>query len=206
MNAREYIRKNANIPNLLTLLRLFLVPVYVALFVKGLKYSALTVFLVACFTDLLDGFLARRLNQITDFGKLVDPFADKVMVLTAMFSMTVGNSKIPQVIPWEATLLLLLKEAVMVVGGLVMLKHGIVVYSSMIGKTAHCVFIGALVATYFHDFLSGALPSWPLSPDLLLVWLAVALTLCAMVFYVTASIRKARDLGIIGQAKEKAQP
>ena len=206
MNAREYIRKNANIPNFLTLLRLFLVPVYVALFVKGEKYPALIVFSFACFTDLLDGFLARRLNQVTDFGKLVDPFADKVMVLTAMFSMTLGNAKIPQVIPWAATLLLLMKEAVMVVGGLVMLRHGIVVYSSMIGKTAHCVFIGALVATYFHDFLSGALPSWPLSPDLLLVWLAVALTLCAMVFYVTASIRKARDLGIIGQAKENAQP
>ncbi|MEA5015778.1 MAG: CDP-alcohol phosphatidyltransferase family protein [Candidatus Limiplasma sp.] len=206
MNAREYIRKNANIPNLLTLLRLLLVPVYVVLFAKGRKYPALAVFLAACLTDLFDGFLARKLNQITNFGKLVDPFADKVMVLTAMFSMTIGNSKIPQVIPWEATVLLLLKEAVMVVGGLIMLKHGIVVYSSMIGKTAHCVFIGALVATYFHEFLSGALPTWLMSPDLILVWLAVALTLCAMVFYVIDSIRKARALGIIGHAKEKAQP
>lgn len=206
MNAREYIRKNANIPNFLTLLRLFLVPVYVALFVRGEKYPALIVFSGACFTDLLDGFLARKLNQITDFGKLVDPFADKVMVLTAMFSMTLGNSKIPPVIPWAATLLLLMKEAVMVIGGLVMLRHGIVVYSSMIGKTAHCVFIGALVATYFHDFLSGALPSWPISPDLILVWLAVALTLWAMVFYILSSIRKATALGIIGPAKEKARP
>ena len=206
MNAREYIKKNANIPNLLTLLRLFSVPVYVALFVNGQKYPALFVFLAACLTDLLDGFLARKLNQITDFGKLVDPFADKVMVLTAMFSMTLGSAAIPPVIPWVATILLLLKEGVMVVGGLVMLKHRIVVYSSLIGKTAHCVFIGALVATYFHDFWIGALPAWPISPDLILVWLAVALTLYAMVFYIVGSVQKAKALGIIGQARENAQP
>jgi CDP-diacylglycerol--glycerol-3-phosphate 3-phosphatidyltransferase len=206
LNAREYFKKNANIPNLLTLLRLFSVPVYVALFVDGQKYPALIVFLAACLTDLLDGFLARKLNQITDFGKLVDPFADKVMVLTAMFSMTLGNAAIPPVIPWAATVLLLLKEGVMVVGGLVMLKHRIVVYSSLIGKTAHCVFIGALVATYFHDFWISALPGLPISLDLILVWLAVALTLYAMVFYISSSVQKAKALGIIGQAKEKAQP
>lgn len=206
MNAREYFKKNANIPNLLTLLRLFSVPVYVVLFVDGRKYPALIVFLAACLTDLLDGFLARKLNQITDFGKLVDPFADKVMVLTAMFSMTLGSAEIPPVIPWAATLALLLKEGVMVIGGLVMLRHHIVVYSSLIGKTAHCVFIGALVATYFHDFWIHALPGWPMSLDLILIWLAVALTLYAMVFYIINSIQKAKSLGIIGRAREKASP
>ncbi len=203
MTPGEYVRKNANIPNLLTLLRLLLVPVYAVLFIQGRKYPALIVFLVACFTDLLDGFLARKLGQITDFGKLVDPFADKVMVLAAMFSMALGNAAIPAVIPWTAVLILLAKEVVMVAGGLVMLKHGIVVYSNLIGKAAHVVFICALVASYFHDALAAAYPAWPLSPDLLLLWLAVILTLCAMVFYVIAGIRQGFALGIIGDNKKQ---
>ncbi len=198
MPAKDYIKRNLTIPNVLTLLRLLLVPVYVILFVNGQKYAALTVFLVACFTDLLDGMLARRLNQITDFGKLVDPFADKVMVLTAMFSMSIGNALIPPVIPWAAVIILLAKEGVMIVGGLIMLKHGIVVYSSLIGKVAHCVFIGALAASFFHDWLVEKCMGWPIPPDMALLWLAVGLTLCALLFYVTDSLQKAKAQGIIG--------
>lgn len=199
MTAKDYIRRNWNLPNALTLLRLFLVPVYAILFVRGQKYPALIVFLVACFTDLLDGQIARRFHLITDFGKLMDPFADKVMVLTALLSMAIGNPPhIAPVIPWAAVIIVLLKEAVMVIGGLLMLKHGIVVFSSLIGKVAHVVFVGGLVAAYFHEALLEALPGWFLTPDLILIWLAVALTLCALVFYVTSSIRKAKAQGIIG--------
>ena len=192
MNVREYIKKNATIPNVLTLIRLLMVPVYIILFVQGQKYMALAAFLTACFTDLLDGYLARRLNQITDFGKLVDPFADKVMILTTMFSMTLGNSSIPPVIPWMAVVILLLKESVMVVGGILMLKRGIVVYSSLIGKIAHTVFVGALVATFFHDALATQYSGWAISPDLILLWVAIILTLCALSFYVITSIQKVR--------------
>ena len=70
MTIREYMRQNWNVPNVLTLIRLFLVPVYILLFSIGEKYSALTVFLLASFTDLLDGRIARKYNLITDFGKL----------------------------------------------------------------------------------------------------------------------------------------
>lgn len=199
MNAKEYIKQNLNVPNVLTLIRLLLVPVYIALFACGQKYAALIVFLVASFTDLLDGRIARKYNLITDFGKLMDPFADKVMVLTAMFSMAIGNGAIPPVIPWAAVVILLLKELVMIVGGMVMLKHGIVVYSSMIGKVAHCVFIASLVATYFHGWFAGVCAGWPMTPDLILIWLAVCLTLCTLVFYVTDSVKKAREMGIIGK-------
>ncbi|MCL1854421.1 MAG: CDP-alcohol phosphatidyltransferase family protein [Clostridia bacterium] len=197
MSAWANIKKNATIPNVLSLARLLLVPVYVVLFLKGRKDAALAVFLAACITDMLDGFLARKLHQITNFGKLVDPFADKVMVLTTMFSLAFGNARIPAVIPWPAVFILLLKECVMVVGGLVMLKHGIVVHSSMIGKVAHAIFTIALAASFFHDMLSAAFPDWPMNPALMLVWLAVALTLCALVFYVLRSIQKARAKGIL---------
>lgn len=201
MTLKEYIKKNLNVPNVLTLIRLFLVPVYIVLFSCGQKYPALAVFLLASFTDLLDGRIARKYNLITDFGKLMDPFADKVMVLTAMFSMAIGNGAIPQVIPWAAVIVLLAKEMVMVVGGMLMLKNGIVVCSSMIGKVAHCVFIGSLVATYFHDWFVKTCVGWPVTPDLILIWLAVCLTLCALLFYVIDSVKKAKEKGVIGKNK-----
>lgn len=103
----------------------------------------------------------------------MDPFADKVMVLTALLSMAIGSSAIPPVVPWVAVIILLMKELAMIIGGLVMLKHGIVVYSRLIGKTAHCVFIAGLVATYFHDWFVARCVGWMLTPDLLLLWLGV---------------------------------
>ena len=133
MTAKEFIRKNLNVPNILTMIRLLLVPVYVALFIGGHKYAALVTFLVASLTDLLDGRIARKYNLITDFGKLVDPFADKVMVLTVLFSMAIGSPAIPAVVPWAAVIILLAKELVMILGGVAMYRHGIVVYYSMIG-------------------------------------------------------------------------
>ena len=76
-----------NTANKLTMLRVFLIPVYLALWhidFPGSYYAALAVFVVASLTDLLDGYIARHYNQITDFGKFMDPLADKVLVLTAM--------------------------------------------------------------------------------------------------------------------------
>lgn len=199
MTAREYIRKNLNVPNVLTLIRLLLVPVYVIYFACGQKMAALIVFLLASFTDLLDGRIARKFNLITDFGKLMDPFADKVMVLTAMFSMAIGNGAVPAVIPWPAVAILLAKELVMVIGGWKLLKRGMVVHSIMIGKVAHCVFIGGLIATYFHDWFVQRCAAWPLTPDILLIWLAVILTLIAMVTYIHRAVRAARQAGILPQ-------
>ena len=202
MTAREYIRNNMNLPNLLTLIRLFLVPVYIVVFAQGEKYAALAVFLVASFTDLLDGRIARKYNLITDFGKLMDPLADKVMVLTAMISMAIGNSRIPKVIPWAAVVVLFLKELVMVIGSSKLLKSGVVVYASMIGKVAQCCFIASLVAVYFHEEIAALFSSWFITPDLMLMWLSVILTLCALVFYVNQGVKIAREKGIIGAARK----
>ncbi|MFC1645733.1 CDP-diacylglycerol--glycerol-3-phosphate 3-phosphatidyltransferase [Candidatus Omnitrophota bacterium] len=78
-----------NLPNRLTVLRLLLVFVFMAfLFMPGLtnKIIAFLVFCIASFTDFLDGWLARKRNEITDLGKLLDPIADKVLVLAAFLS------------------------------------------------------------------------------------------------------------------------
>ena len=186
-----------NLPNKLTMGRIFAIPVFIVVFLMGYRYVATVIFILAAITDMLDGKIARKYNLVTNFGKLMDPFADKVMVLTAMASMAIGNQAIAPVIPWAAVIILLGKELVMVIGGVALLKHGIVVYSSMIGKVAHCVFIASLIASYFHDWFLGACPGWPLTPDLILLWLAVCLTLCALAFYVNQSVKTAKEKGIL---------
>ena len=83
-------RRLWTIPNVLTLIRLILVPVYWVLMLGyHLDYWALGAFLLASATDMLDGFLARRMQGITDFGKLMDPLADKLMVLSVLFTLLI---------------------------------------------------------------------------------------------------------------------
>ena len=76
-----------NLPNILTLIRLVLIPVFIILFYlpsdRSNFYAAL-VFIVAAFTDLLDGYLARKLKLTTKFGAFLDPVADKIIVCTAL--------------------------------------------------------------------------------------------------------------------------
>jgi CDP-diacylglycerol--glycerol-3-phosphate 3-phosphatidyltransferase len=71
----------ANVPNALTVLRLLLIPIVWRFLYEGRMMNALIVFCIAGFTDILDGYLARKNNQITWFGKLLDPLADKLMTL-----------------------------------------------------------------------------------------------------------------------------
>jgi len=72
------------ISNKLTILRIIMVPVFVALMMLDLKIAATVVFVVASFTDMLDGYLARKRNEITTFGKFLDPIADKILVVSAL--------------------------------------------------------------------------------------------------------------------------
>lgn len=81
---RELTRDMWNVPNVLTILRLVLVPVFIVLYMNGQRIAALVVFAVASLTDMLDGRIARKYNLITNFGKLMDPLADKLLVISAM--------------------------------------------------------------------------------------------------------------------------
>jgi CDP-diacylglycerol--glycerol-3-phosphate 3-phosphatidyltransferase len=85
--------KNFNIPNFLTVIRILLVPVFIYyLFKEELFYNilAFAIFLIASITDLVDGYLARKWNQTTEFGKFLDPLADKILVIGC------GNAKISE--------------------------------------------------------------------------------------------------------------
>ena len=175
---REKIRKLFtgvwNIPNVLTMIRLALVPVFVIVFRGGYPRAALAIFCAASLTDMLDGYLARKQSQITDFGKLFDPLADKLMVLTALTCQGAAG-----VFPWTAILIVLAKEVYMVVGSVYMLGKGVVVYANYYGKTATVCFIASLILSFFHAELSAW--GWPL--DRYLLWISVGLSLLAMINY-----------------------
>lgn len=73
-----------NTANKLTMLRVFLIPVFLLLAYSQRMYAAFAVYIIACITDFVDGYVARHYNQTTNFGKFMDPLADKVLVLAAM--------------------------------------------------------------------------------------------------------------------------
>jgi phosphatidylglycerophosphate synthase len=84
-----------NIPNLITLFRAFLVPVFImAIFYRNFKL-ALFIFLVAAVSDALDGFLARRLNQVTTLGVILDPLADKALINSGFILLSYVDRIIP---------------------------------------------------------------------------------------------------------------
>lgn len=173
-----------NVPNCLTILRMLLIPVFVWLYMTGRPKLALAVFIVASLTDALDGYIARKYQLITAFGKLMDPLADKLMVCTALILQGMHG-----IIPWSAIIIVLLKEVLMVIGGVVMLKNDVVVYSNMLGKTAMCAFVAALVLSFFHaEFLAMGFPL-----DSIILWLSVALTLLAMLDYARAAVKTLKE-------------
>ena len=180
---RELTRDMWNIPNTLTLCRLVMIPVFVVLYMSGLPYWALGVFCLASLTDCFDGLLARKLNQITNFGKVFDPLADKLMVLTALACHVIKG-----VFPWPAVAIIAAKEIFMVIGGTVLVRKGFVPSANYYGKVATVTFMAALIAGFFHEYFV-RIGAWV---DLWLLWSAVVLALLALSIYVTESVQLVR--------------
>lgn len=141
----EHIKgeKIINIPNFLTVVRIALLPVVVWRFCADDKIGALIAYLAAMLTDAVDGFIARRFNQVTSLGKLLDPLADKLSLIT-LLGLFVSDGEIPL---WVLAVILL-KEAALIIGGGVALKHGIVVYALPIGKVTTVAFIASIVTRF----------------------------------------------------------
>ena len=139
------MKKNLNLPNALTFLRILMIPaVYITYYqLPERRWIALVIYLLASFTDFLDGYLARKWNQITSFGKLFDPLADKLIVLTVLYCLADTDYA-----PWWVFFLMLGKEILMVLGSLLMLGKKVVVKSNIYGKTATCLFIAAIALVF----------------------------------------------------------
>lgn len=182
----EYIKRNANVPNVLTLIRLFLVPVYWIVFFSCInsKIICLSIFCVACITDFLDGMIARKYNLITDFGKLCDPLADKLMVVSVLISHYIKGSI--DILP---ILIIAIKESFLIIGGFIMLKkYKIVVYSNFYGKAGMVSFVIALILLFFHSYWVNI--GIPL--DVIFVWLSVALSVLSLCIYAVDAYKKTK--------------
>lgn len=134
-----------NLANKLTMLRIFLVPLFlIFIAVKNIPYGtfiATFIFIIASLTDQLDGYIARSRNQVTNFGKFMDPLADKLLVTAALISLVEL-----QVIPAWATVVIIARE--FAVSGLrtIAASEGKVIAASMWGKVKTVTQIAAIIA------------------------------------------------------------
>lgn len=146
MHIKDWKKEVFTIPNLLSLFRLALIPVYIYIYLGATQtyqyITAGTIMAVSCLTDLIDGKVARRFNMVSTLGKILDPLADKI----TQFTLTVCLSlKHPQLLP--VLVLFIVKELFQVIAGLVHLKKGKMLPGAlMAGKICTTVLFISLIA------------------------------------------------------------
>jgi len=131
-----------NMPNIITLFRFLLIPVFIFFMSEREFYLATAVFLLAGFSDFVDGYLARKYSMVTKWGKLMDPLADKLLQLTALFMIGV-TELVPNVLP--VLIVVAVKELIMFIGSLILLKKGVVVSANWYGKVSTVISYTAIV-------------------------------------------------------------
>ena len=107
------------VPNILSVIRLALVPVFLVLLLSGDYLAALIVLAVASVSDLLDGIIARRFNQVSRFGQLLDPAADRLFILATIIGLAVRD-----ILPWWLLAVVLARDLMLMVLGVVLARHG----------------------------------------------------------------------------------
>ena len=166
-----------NLPNKLTVLRVIMIPFFVLFMLTDFagaasKYIALAIFCIASFTDFLDGYLARRDNLVTNFGKFMDPLADKLLVCSALICL------IPRLPAW-IVLIIIAREFIISGFRLVASDNGIVIAASYWGKfktVAHMAMVILMILdfqSHIMQFVTGVV-----------VGLGLALTIVSLVDYV----------------------
>jgi CDP-diacylglycerol--glycerol-3-phosphate 3-phosphatidyltransferase len=139
-----------NLPNLLTVLRIMLVPVLVVALLGGTPAGdvlAAVVFALASLTDFVDGYLARARGSITTFGKLMDPLADKLLIVAALVSLV----SLHRLAAWVA-MVIITRELAVTVARMGATQAGVVMAASLSGKAKTCLQIAAILAVIaVHD-------------------------------------------------------
>lgn len=120
MEKESNVKDVFTIPNLLTFLRIVLITPFVVLFLNRNYLGAAVVVIISGLTDCFDGLIARKFNQITDLGKILDPIADKLTLIAIVICVAID---MPIVAPFMAVLLL--KDTLMLIGGTNLIKKGI---------------------------------------------------------------------------------
>jgi CDP-diacylglycerol--glycerol-3-phosphate 3-phosphatidyltransferase len=177
-----------NVPNILTTIRIVLIPVFVWLLAAagpldgtrdldhGLRWWALIAFCVLMVTDQLDGFLARRYEVITDYGKLADPIADKALMISAMVTLNILGD-----LWWSVTVIIVVRELGITVWRMVLARRGKVVPASKGGK------LKTVLQTLAVAMVIAPLPDWTDWLTYPLVALAVLVTVVTGIQYLLDS-------------------
>lgn len=168
--------KKENIPNILTIIRFILIPFIFTSVVNEDFLATIVIFTISAITDMLDGYIARKYNYITDIGKLIDPLADKLTQMSLLLSLA-----ILKILPWWIFAIVFIKECVMIIAASLMYKKDdVVVYSKWYGKLATVLFylaiISSLLINQFHFEIS-------LRVDLYLYYLAILATIFSLIMY-----------------------
>jgi CDP-diacylglycerol--glycerol-3-phosphate 3-phosphatidyltransferase len=176
--------RDINLPNALTIFRILALPFCAyALFKNGgdddsWRIIAFTIFFIVGLSDILDGRIARSRNQITEFGKLLDPIADKAMLATA----SIGAS-ILGMLSWWVTAIFLIREVAVTILRFAVIKKGVIPASK-----------GAKVKTFFQSFGVGfyilPLPSYLNLPRDIFMAVAIYLTISTGVTYFRKALKK----------------
>lgn len=178
-----------NLPNQITLIRVILVPVFVVIMlIDGIPYNdiiACTIFCVACASDFVDGYLARKWNLVTNFGKFADPLADKLLVSTALICL-VELDRLPS---W-VVIIIISREFIISGLRLIAVDNGIVIAANYWGKVKTvvqmfmCIF---LIVNFDNKFFNTA--------EQILILASVALTIISLVEYMYANRKVLSDGG-----------
>lgn len=164
-----------NLPNKLTIFRVILIPFFVVLLLFDItaydKWIALAIFIVASLTDFLDGHIARKYNLVTNFGKFMDPLADKLLVCSAMICL-VELARIPA---W-VVIIIIAREFIISGFRLVASDNGVVIAASYWGKFK-TVFQMLMICLMIADLEPLTLVTQ------IIMWVALALTVVSLVDY-----------------------
>lgn len=145
MVIKDWKKEIMTIPNILSLFRLVLIPVYVVIYLNATEpvhyYIAGGILAVSCLTDLIDGQIARRFNMISTVGKVLDPFADKLTQFTLAVCLAVQYP-----IVWAMVILIFVKEIFQLIAGIVVFRRGRMLKGALIaGKVCTTVLFVSLI-------------------------------------------------------------
>lgn len=172
-----------NLPNILSLLRILLIPVFLVLMIQGKVMEASAVFFFAGFTDVLDGFAARLLHQKTKIGALLDPAGDKLLMTSAFIVLTIPSLNSPHIIPLWLTIVVISRDLFIVSSAFALYKlRGQKTFlPSLWGKSSTvCQFMVLILVLFFNSFQI----SFPYLRLLYFLTLALTLFSGAHYFYI----------------------
>ncbi len=177
---KEVKTSNMNLPNIITSFRILLIPIFIYVYFrnpeKNLLYSVI-IFFVAGFSDVLDGYLARKNNLVTPFGTVMDTLADKLMLLTVLISYAVTG-----IIPYTILILVGIREVSMILGGIIVYKWGIINPANKLGKFVTFSFYVGILTLLFNKPLG-----------ITFLFFSAALGFVAGFTYVRTTLNKRRE-------------